>query len=128
VAGVLLLYAGRHLTFFYDEWDFVFQRRGGGLNTFLDPHNGHLVVFPVIVSKLLFAISGLRHYVLFQLVAVVLHLLSCGLLYVLLRRRLGAWFALVPVSLLLFMGTAWQVLLWPFQISFLTSVAGGLGA
>lgn len=128
LAGLLLLYAGRHLTFFYDEWDFVFERRGGGLNTFLDPHNGHLVVFPVIVYKILFAISGLRHYVLFRLVAVILHLLTCGLLYVLLCRRLGAWFALAPVTLLLFMGTAWQVLLWPFQISFLTSVAGGLAA
>jgi hypothetical protein len=127
-AALLLLYAGRHLTFFYDEWDFVFQRRGGGLNTFLDPHNGHLVVFPVIVYKLVFAISGLRHYVLLQLVTIALHLLACGLLYVLVRRRLGPWLALVPVALLLFMGTAWQVLLWPFQISFLTSVAGGLGA
>jgi hypothetical protein len=127
-AAVLLLYAGRHLTFFYDEWDFVFQRRSGGLSTFLEPHNGHLVVFAVVVYRILFAIVGLRHYVYYEAVAVVLHLLSAALLYVLARRRVGAWFALVPTVLLLFMGTAWQVLLWPFQITFLTSVAGGLGA
>lgn len=128
VGGVLLLYTGRHLTFFYDEWTFVFTRRGGGLHTFLDPHNGHLVLFPVIVYKALLATVGLRHYFPYQLVSVTLHLLCCSLLYVLVRRRVGPWLALAAVAVLLFMGSAWQVLLWPFQIGYLASVAGGLGA
>jgi len=34
----------------------------------------------------------------------------------------------VATAILLFMGTAYQDLLWPFQISYLGSVAGGLGA
>lgn len=124
--GALLLYAGRHLTFFFDEWDFILRRRGGSVGTYLDPHNGHLALFPVVVYKILFALVGLRHYVAYQLVLVALHLVSCGLLYALTRRRLGRWLALVPVVLLLFMGSAFQDLLWPFQIGFLASVAGGL--
>ncbi len=56
--GVLLLYAGRHLTFFYDEWSFILQRRGGGVDTYLNPHNGHLVLFSVIIYKLLFALGS----------------------------------------------------------------------
>ena len=124
----MLLYAGRHLTFFYDEWGFVFTRREGGLHTFLDPHNGHLVLFPVLVYKVLFATVGMRHYFPYQVVTVALHLLCCALLYALVRRRVGPWLALAAVALLLFMGSAWQVLLWPFQIGYLASVAGGLGA
>jgi len=127
-AGALLLYAARHLTFFYDEWDFILGRRGSSLASYLDPHNGHLTLFPVIVYKLLLAIVGMRHYWLYQAIEVSLHMLCGVLLYVLARRRLGPWLALAPAVLLLFMGSAYQDLLWPFQIAFLASMAGGLGA
>jgi hypothetical protein len=127
-AGLLLLYAGRHLSFFYDEWTFIFQRRGDGVHSLLAPHNGHLVLFSVLVYKLLFALVGLRHYIAYRAVDVALHLLCCALLYSVIRRRLGPWGALVPTGLLLFLGAASQVLLWPFQISYLASVAGGLAA
>ena len=128
VAGIAVLYAGRHLTFFYDEWSFVLTRRGRGVNTYLDPHNGHLVLFPVVVYKVLVALFGLRHYWPYRLVEVALHLLCCWFVYVLARRRLGPTVALAPLALILFMGTAWQVLLWPFQIGYIASVTGGLGA
>ena len=127
-AGVLLLYAGRHLTFFYDEWGFILHRRGGGLDTYLTPANGHLSLFPIVVYKLLFATVGLSHYTPYRLVGVAMNLLCGALLYLLVRRRLGPWRALVPTTLLLFMGTAFQDLLWPFQTGYFTSVAGGLAA
>lgn len=128
IAGILLMYAGRYLTFFYDEWTFVLVRRGGGIDTYLDPHNGHLSLFPVVIYKLLFATVGLRHYTPYRLVGTALHLLCAGLLYLLARRRVGPLPAVVPGALLLFMGTAYQDLLWPFQIGYLGSIAGGLGA
>jgi hypothetical protein len=127
-AAALILYYGRHLSFFYDEWNFILLRRGDTVGTYLDPHNGHLSLFPIAVYKLLFAIVGLHHYWPYRAVLVALHLLCATLLYVLLRRRLGPWAALLPVALLLFMGSAYDDLLWPFQIGYLTSVAGGLGA
>jgi hypothetical protein len=127
-AAVLLLYAGRHLTFFFDEWNFVLDRRGGTVGTYLDPHNGHLVLFGVAVYKLLMATVGLRHYWPYRAVDVGLDLLCGWLLYVLARRRVGPWLALAPATLLMLMGTAYLDLLWPFQISVLASVAGGLGA
>jgi hypothetical protein len=127
-AGLLLLYAGRHLTFFYDEWNFILERRGGGLGTYLDPHNGHLSLFPVLVYKALFATVGLRSYLPYRLVQILLHL-GCGtLLYIIARRRLGPLWALVPTALLLVLGSAWEDLLWPFQIGYFGSVLGGLGA
>lgn len=127
-AGLLLVYAGRHLTFFYDEWNFILQRRGGGIGTYLDPHNGHLSLFPVLVYKALFATVGLRSYLPYRLVEILLHL-GCGaLLYVVARRRIGPLRALVPTVLLLLLGSAWEDLLWPFQIGYFGSVLGGLGA
>jgi hypothetical protein len=128
LAALLLLYAGRNLTFFYDEWTFVVTRRGSGIDTYLAPHNGHLSLFPVVVYKLLFATVGLRHYTPYRIVATALHLLCGAFVYVLARRRIGPVPALVPTALLLLLGTAYQDLLWPFQIGYLGSIAGGLGA
>ena len=52
--------------------------------------------------------------------------LACAVtLYLLLRRRIGAWYALVPMTSLALLGCAWQDLLWPFQIGFLISVWAG---
>jgi hypothetical protein len=128
VAGVVLLYEGRHLTFFYDEWNFILLRRGGSLSTYLDPHNGHLSLFPVAIYKLLFKLVGLRHYWPYRAVLVALDLASSALLYALAARRIGRWLAIAPALLLALIGSANQDLLWPFQIGFLGSVAGGLGA
>ncbi len=126
--GLLLMYAGRHLTFFYDEWTFVLTRRGGGIDAYLSPHNGQLSLFPAAVYKLLFATVGLRHYWPYRLIGTVLHLTCAWLLYVLARRRMGPVAALVPTLLLLLLGTAYQDILWPFQIGYLGSIAAGLGA
>ena len=126
--GLLLMYAGRYLTFFYDEWTFIFLRRGGGIDSYLNGHNGHLSLFPVVVYKLLFATVGLRHYWPYRLVGTALHLVCAWLLYVLARRRMGPVAALVPTLLLPLLGTAYQDILWPFQIGYLGSIAGGLGA
>lgn len=128
IAFVLLMLAGRHLTFFFDEWDFVLHRRGGSLGSYLDPHNGHLVLFAVVIYKALLATVGLRHYWPYQAITIVLHLGCVSLLYLLARRRVGPWAALGPAALLLFMGSAYQDLLWPFQMGWFASVAGGLGA
>ena len=127
-AGVVLLYAGRHLTFFYDEWTFVLLRRGGSISTYLDPHNGHLSLFPVVIYKLLFKLVGLRHYWPYRAVLVALDLASSVLLYALAARRIGRWLAIAPALLLALIGSAYQDLVWPFQIGFVGSVAGGLGA
>ena len=50
------------------------------------------------------------------------------LLFFYLRRRVGEWLALAGVLPVLFMGTAWEVLLWPFEVYFTGSMAAGIGA
>src|SRR5687767_571505 len=61
-AAALLLHLGRGLTFFYDEWDWVFSRRTGAATAFLENHNGHLHAVPIVVYRLLFATVGLETY------------------------------------------------------------------
>ena len=125
---LLLLYMGRGLSFFYDDWNYVTQDYGGGIHSLLTPHNGHLSVIPIAIYKVLFHIVGLNHYAVFRLVVIVLHLICGGLVFVLAARRIPRVPALLATALILFLGAAWEDLLWAFQMSYLLSVAGGLGA
>jgi hypothetical protein len=133
LGGLMLLQAvdlyrkGFGLTFNYDEWNWVMNRRGWSADTLLEPHNEHLSLIPVLIFKLLFVSVGIDAYWPYRLAVILVHLLCVGLVFVLARRRVGDVFALAIAALILFLGSAWQDLLWPFQIGYLGSVAAGLG-
>jgi hypothetical protein len=128
LASGLMLYAGRHTIFFFDEWDFVLGRRGMSVDTLLDPHVGHLSLVPILIYKTLLAVVGLDPYWPYRVCVLLLHLLCVALFYAVAARRLGSWPALGLSICLLFLGSAWEVVLWPFEISYLASLAAGLGA
>jgi hypothetical protein len=128
LAGLLLLYMGRGLTFYYDDWDFVTHDYGGGVHSLLVAHVGNISIFPIAVYKLLFHVVGLNHYAVFRLVVIVLHLIVGGLVYVLASRRVEPVPALLASALVLFLGAAWEDLLWAFQVGYLLSIVGGLAA
>ena len=120
---------GRGLTFFYDEWDFINAAATTGYwHNVLQPHNGHPSMVPFSVYWALLHTVGLRHYWPYQLLLVLLDV-GCGwLLFVLLRRKVHPAAAAAACAVVMLLGSAWQDLLWPFQIGFLGSVAGGLSA
>lgn len=124
---VWLMREGRGLIFFFDEWQFLLERRDG-LDGLFVPHEGHLSLVPVAIYKLLLATVGVEPYWAYRLLTVLLHALCAGLLFALVRRAAGSAVALAAAAVLLLLGAAWQVVLWPFEISFLASIAGGLGA
>jgi hypothetical protein len=126
---VWLMILGRSLTFFYDEWDFINAAATTGYwHNVLTPHNGHPSMVPYSVYELLLHTVGLRNYWPYRLVLTVLDV-GCGwLLFVLLRRKVHPVAAGAGAAALMLLGPAWQDLLWPFQIGFLGSVAGGLAA
>jgi hypothetical protein len=128
VDGVFLLYMGRGLSFFYDDWNYVTEDFGGGIHSLLRAHNGHASLFPVAIYKILFHLVGLNHYAVFRLVLIALHLTCTALVFMLASRRMARVPALLAAALILFLGVAWEDLLWAFQISFMLSVAGGLAA
>jgi hypothetical protein len=128
LTAALILYETRATTLWVDEWVWALERRGGGVNTLLEPHNGHFSLVPVVLYKLLFATAGLAHYAPYRVLVVVAHLLCAVLIFVYARPRLGAWSALIAAALILTLGPAWQNFLWPFQIGWLVSLAAALGA
>jgi hypothetical protein len=128
LAGLLLLYMGRGLTFYYDDWDFVTHDYGGGVHSLLVAHVGNISIFPIAVYKVLFHLVGLNHYAVFRLVVIALHLIVGGLVYLLASRRVEPVPALLASALVLFLGAAWEDLLWAFQVGYLLSIVGGLAA
>jgi hypothetical protein len=127
-AGGWMLYLTRGTTFHYDEWNIVLNRRGHSLDTFFQPHNEHITALPVLIFKGLFETVGLATYWPYQLLPIALHLVCALLTYLLARRRVGEWWALVPAGLVISFGAAWEDILWPFQMGFMIPVAAFLGA
>ncbi len=125
-AGILTLALTRDLTFFQDTWAFLIERRHLTTDALFQPHNEHIVVIPVLIEQLLLRVFGMTsatpEYVLFTAFLLV----TAFLLYVYVRRRVGPWLALCAAALVLFLGPAWEVLLWPFEIGFAGSMLFGL--
>ena len=127
-AAALLLSLASDLTFFQDTWAFLMHRQGSSLDTLLVPHNEHIVVIPVALQKLGLEIFGMSSAMPEYVLLTVLLLVTAVLLFVYVRRRLGDWPALFAAVLVLFLGPAWQVLLWPFEIALVGSTMAGIAA
>lgn len=127
-SACLLLYLGSKLTFLLDDWEFLLYRRDFSADAILDPHGEHIVALPVLIYKGLLATVGMGSALPYRVVSTALFLLSAALLFAFLRRRVGDWPALAATAVVLFLGAAWEDLLWPFQMTYFGSVAAGLGA
>lgn len=127
VSAAILLGLGSHLFFINEDWELLINRRGSSLDDFFDPFNEHIVFGPVVVYKLLLATFGMNSALPFQVVSIGLFVLSAVLLFIFARRRVGGPAALLGAILVLFLGAAFEDLLWPFQMGFFGSMAAGLG-
>ncbi|HEX6206273.1 MAG TPA: hypothetical protein VFZ29_10770 [Solirubrobacterales bacterium] len=125
-AAAVLLHYGSGLTFFQDSWEFLMHRRDPSAATLLDPHNEHIVLLPVLITEASLRLFGMGSMTPELVLLVALELAVAGLLFVYARRRLGPWPALFAATVLLFLGPAWQDLLWPFQVGFVGASAFGL--
>lgn len=132
MAGALLVAAGTLLalmagqTFFQDTWAFLLDRQDLSVDAFLAPHNEHIAVIPVAINKLLIALFGMTSALPEQIVMTIAVLAAAWLLFVYIRRRIGAWGALIGAALFLYLGSAWADLIWPFQLAFVGSVVFGI--
>jgi hypothetical protein len=126
-SAVYLLVLDRHLSFLFDDWQFLIDRPGWSAHSLLDPHNEHIVVLPVAIYKVLLATVGMDSAFPFRVVSTLVFLSSAVLLFVYLRERVNDWLALAGSVLILFLGAGYEDLLWSFQIGFFGSMAAGLG-
>src|SRR5882757_1254484 len=111
-AAALLLTLGSRLTFLLDDWEFLIYRPGFTAHSILSPHGEHISIAPILIYKFLLATFGMGSAVPFRIVSVGLFLVSAVLLFVYLTRRVGQWPALAATAVVLFLGAAWEDLLW----------------
>lgn len=125
--AVLAIYLTRGATFAFDgmTW-FAKAADGFAANVILEPHNGHLIA----LTRLLYAgtvrVFGPDEFVI-GLARIFAVSASAVLLFVLLKRRLSPFVALVPTLLILFLGST-PVLLDSNVAVFAQTTALGLGA
>jgi hypothetical protein len=126
VSGTILVLT-RSYTFYFDEWGFILGSPDWTLPTYFQPYNGHPAMLTRLLYTALLATVGLRSYLPYMAVLLALHATSVVLLFELVRRRAGALIGIACAALLLVIGAGWENLLWAFQMSFVGSVACGLG-
>lgn len=114
------------LTFWQDTFDFLILRRHITWDTVMMPHNEHIIVFPALIEQAIMRIFGLGNAHPEYVLLTAFLLAAATLVFVYVRRRLGYWPALFATILVLCLGPAWEVLLWPFEIGFIGSVLFGL--
>lgn len=115
------------LTFIADDWLLLVKRHDVGLNYFLHPFHGNIVTAPALIYKTLQETVGMDSATPYYALSILTFALSAVLLFVYLRRRVGDWLALFAAILILFLGAAFEDLLFAFQIGYYGSVAAGLG-
>lgn len=126
-AVVLWLILGRSQWFFGDEWDFIAGRRAGDLGDLFRPHNEHWTTLPILVYRSLFWMFGLRSYLPYRVVVLVLHLTVAALLFVVMRRAaVRPWIAVAAASLFVLFGAGWENIVRPFQMTFTGALVFGL--
>ena len=122
----LLAYVGRWLTFWSDEWDWIFRRPDPSVQSLLGGSDVHLHLFPVLIYQSLFRLVGLTWYYPYLIVSWTLHLACVWLLFAITGRLAGWGFGLVAGLSLLFLGSGFEVLLQPGQMGYTLAEATGL--
>jgi hypothetical protein len=129
LAVASVLWQTRGTTLFADELT-LFVDLAGGLDAdaILAPRDGHLIAIPALLYDACLTAFGPDSLPLRILAAAVLAALAV-VLYGYARRRMGPWLALAPVLLVLFLGAAWEALLWPYaMLSVGLALTAGIGA
>jgi hypothetical protein len=123
----LCLRETRGSTFGADEYLYFIVNRGFNVKGLLSPHNGNLIAVIRLIYATAFDLFG-TSYLPFRILEVAGVGLNSVLVFVLVRRRVGALVALAPSVLLLFQGASPDVTLSPLGITHVYCVAAGLGA
>ena len=123
----LLLSWGHKWWFWADDWDFLAARTGGNLGDLFRAHYQHWTTLPILAYRLLWWIFGIRTYVPYQLLVIVMHLAAAGLLRLVMRRAgVRPWFATLTAAVFVFFGAGAENILVAFQITFVGALVFGL--
>ena len=127
VALAALVWFGRDMTFYHDEWAFILQR-DLSVDGLLKPHNEHLSATLVLLYRVLLGTVGMGSYWPYLAVTFALHVAVAVIVYVVVRREAGPIWALGAMAVVLFLGSGGDDILWAFQSGTIGAVAAGMAA
>ena len=129
VAGALavLVWLGRDMTFYHDEFAFLLMR-DLSWNGIFSPHNEHLSATLVVLYRLLFGTVGMTTYWPYLAVTFALHVAVAGIVFVVVRREAGPAWGLGVMAVVLLLGSGGDDILWAFQSGTIGAVAAGMAA
>jgi len=126
--AIFLFWRTRGQTFYADEWSFYVRAAGFDSERLLSPHLGNLIAGTVLAYKAVLGIAGAESHAPLRLLWICLDIACAGLLFALLRTRVGNFAALVPALLLSLFGAAWEFFGSSLGITAMLCVGSGLGA
>jgi hypothetical protein len=128
LAAALLAWEGRQTTFFNGDEFQLFTATSWSPRALLTPLNGHLILVSRFLGHTVLSLFG-PEYGVFRGLGVVAVLAASGTFFVYARRRVGEVLALAATIPLLFLGSAWEILLWPIgSLQLGVAIAAGIGA
>lgn len=125
-AVALYLWEMRSTTFVIDQWAFFATYEGWSPGTLFKPDAGHLTVVPVILFKAKIAAFGPDHLP-FRIESAAINLAVAGVVFAYARPRIGAA-AIIPAVLVLFLGTAWLVIVSPVGVPYQLAIGAAAAA
>ena len=127
VALVALVWFGRDMTFYHDEFAFLLLR-DLSINGIFSPHNEHLSATLVILYRVLFGTVGTVSYWPYLGVTFALHIVVAWIVYYVVRREASPVWALGAMAVVLMLGSGGDDILWAFQSGTIGAVAAGMAA
>ena len=126
-ALAVLVWLGRNMTFYHDEFAFLLLR-DLSVNGIFSPHNEHLSATLVVLYRLLYGTVGMSTYWPYLAVTFALHVAVATIVYVVVRREAGRAWALAAMAVVLVLGSGGDDILWAFQSGTIGAVAAGMAA
>jgi hypothetical protein len=126
-ALVILVWLGRDMTFYHDEFAMLLLRDLSVQGIFA-PHNEHLSATLVLLYRGLVQTIGTGSYWPYLGVTFALHVIVAGIVYVVVRRETTAVWALGAMAVMLLLGSGGDDILWAFQSGTIGAVAAGMAA
>lgn len=126
-ALLVLVWFGRDMTFFHDEYAFILLR-DLSIPGILAPHNEHLTATLVVLYRVLVGTVGTGSYWPYLGVTFALHVAVAGIVYVVVRRETSAGWALGAMAVMLLLGAGGDNILWAFQSGTIGATAAGMAA
>lgn len=128
LAAIFSLWVTRDQTFLSDEWGRFIFYPAGSFELSLHGLSGHLILGHIFLYRALLEEFGAGSYLPFRITTLCLNLGCAWLFFIYARDRADPWLAVAAATLLMFLGSAWEVIATPYGIVVLLPLAFGLGA